>query len=314
MANTIGMRHIRSFLTVARHRSFTRAALELNVTQPTLTMAIRQLEDIVGARLFDRTTRMVELTPEGHELRPLAERLLGDFDALVEDIRATARQRRGRVAIAAAHSVTTQLVPVVLADLARTDPSLHIQLRDGNSSDVRRRVSRNEVDFGIGSPSSDQSDLDSTFFFRDQLGLLITDDHAFARDPGRTTVGWDELHGEAFIGLSSDTATGPLLAGIPDLPESVRTPRYEVASYTALWALIEHGLAVTSIPALAAPQPGGRLRFLPLARPTVWRETHIIRRRGRILRPGAELVLEKLSVALEAWKKNPFIEIAGRTR
>src|ERR1700744_4622018 len=108
------IRHLRAFLSVTRHKSFTRAAQELNVSQPTLTTVIRHLEDIVGGSLFDRTTRSVVLTPEGLGFVPLAERLIYDFDLAMEGIRAIATRRRGRIGIALVHSVATKIMPHVL--------------------------------------------------------------------------------------------------------------------------------------------------------------------------------------------------------
>lgn len=306
-ANTVNIRHIRSFLTVSRHRSFTRAALELNISQPALTMIIRQLEDIVGARLFDRTTRSVELTPEAQDFVPIAERLLGDFDIAIQDIRATARQRRGRVSIASVHSVATKLLPEVLSRLAEHNPAVHVRVRDGNSSDVRRRVRRNEVDFGIGSKDGDDAELEFAPFFRDQLGLLLPRDHPLAK--GRDVVRWEELEGQVFVGVSSDTATAPLLSGIPNLPNSIQSPRYEVSTNSTLWALMESGLGVTTTPALSAPEPGGTLRFCQLEEPTVWRTVYAIKRRGRALTPAAEELIGFLRTALHKRRRRGLIEL-----
>ncbi|MDN2565080.1 LysR substrate-binding domain-containing protein [Aquibium sp. A9E412] len=306
-AGTVTIRHLRAFLLVARHRSFTRAALALHVSQPALTMIVRQLEDIVGARLFDRTTRTVQLTPEALDFLPTAERLLADFDLAVMDIRATARQRRNRIAVAAVHSVATKLLPGVLARLAAQNPTLHVRIRDGNSSDVRRRIQRDEVDFGIGSKDADEPELEFVPFFRDELGLLVPRNHEFAaRD---APVRWRELETQVFIGLSSDTATAPLLGSIPDPPASVRAPRYEVSTNSTLWALMESGIGVTTTPALSAPPADATLRFCRLVEPTVWRTVYFIRRRGRAPTPATEQLVGLLKQALLRHEDGDLIEV-----
>src|SRR5262245_57170737 len=108
---SLTIRHLRSFLSVSRHKNSTRPALKLSTSQPSLTMTIRQLEDIVGASLFDRTTRSVTLTPEGADFVAAAERLVFDFDLAVENIQATAMHRRDRISIAHVHSIAVAVIP-----------------------------------------------------------------------------------------------------------------------------------------------------------------------------------------------------------
>ena len=93
----VSLRQVRSFLAVARVKSFTRAASILNVTQPALTMQIRRLEEALGVTLFDRDTRSVELTRVARDLIPAFERALQDFDAALESARDIATQERGFV-------------------------------------------------------------------------------------------------------------------------------------------------------------------------------------------------------------------------
>lgn len=299
------IRHLRGFVFVARHKSFTKASLDLRVSQPALTMAIRQLEDIVGARLFDRTTRAVQLTPEARDLLPMAERLLADFDDLMRDIRASARQRQNRVSLASVHSVATKLLPGVVAALGIEEPAVRVRIRDGNSSDVRRRVERDEVDFGIGSKLSEEPELEFVQLFRDQLGLLLPKGHRFVED--NVPVTWDELNAEVFVGLSSDTATAPLLGNVPNLPESVLFPRHEVSTNSTLWALVEGGVGITTTPALSAPHPQSSLTFCRLISPTVWREVYVVKRRGRSLTTASTKMIAMIRKALEEHSDDDLI-------
>ncbi|EIM73478.1 LysR family transcriptional regulator [Nitratireductor aquibiodomus RA22] len=263
---------------------------------------------MVGASLFDRTTRNVTLTPEASDFLPVAEKIVGDFDIAIQDIRATAHQRRQRVAIASVYSIATKVLPDVVKDMANRNPDIHVRVRDGNSSDVRRRVRQNEVDFGVGSKDRDDAELEFTPLFRDQLGLLARHDHPLAQSGGSVT--WAQLAGWDFIGLSVDTATAPLLEQITDLPESIRLPRYEVSNNSTLWAMIETGLGVTTTPALSEPRPDSNLRFCRLIEPTVWRDVSIIKRRGRMLPPASVEIIRLIKASLSAAAKDNLIEPA----
>jgi LysR family transcriptional regulator, carnitine catabolism transcriptional activator len=279
-SRNVTIKHLRAFLSVTKHKNFTRASMELHLSQPSLTTAIRQLEDMVGASLFDRTTRTVSLTPEGLEFVPVAERLVYDFDLAIGDIRAAAKRRLGRIGIAVVHSVATKLIPDVLMEFARSNPEIRAQLRDGNSSDVRRRVKRNEVDVGFCSKDEDDAELDFQPLFKDQMGLLMRRGHPLSKT--QRALSWTKLDGHDFIGLTQDTATGLLLDQVPHLPRSMTMPRFEVSMNSTLWSLVEAGVGVTTVAALSVSGGAGpHLVFRPLCEPVMWRTVYSVTRRGR---------------------------------
>ncbi len=101
MRMKVTLHQLEVFLSVAELRSFTEAGRTLNVSQPALSRTIRQIEDGVGARLFDRDTRNVELTPAGRELAPIARRILGEFEGAFSELAQFVEGRSGRVTVAA---------------------------------------------------------------------------------------------------------------------------------------------------------------------------------------------------------------------
>ena len=289
MSINITVKHLRAFAGVARLGNFTRAAEELALSQPALTVAIRQLEDSIGASLFDRTTRRVTPTPEGSDFLPTAERLLGEFDGALQEIRGAAQKRRGRVGIASVHSVATQILPAALRAFtdANADTSLH--LHEGNSTDVRRRVLDNEVDIGIGGVDGESAELESKPLFRDQMGLLARADHVLFRTERPLT--WQDLARHDFLGLTGDRGTRPILLKVPNLPPSVLSPRFEVSNNAILKAMLEAGLGVTAVAALTGmAHKGEPLRFRQISSPVTWRTVHLITRRGRTLSRAAEAI------------------------
>lgn len=310
--NTAAIRHIRAFLNVARYRSFTRAAKELHLSQPALTMAVRQLEDFVGASLFDRTTRMVSLTPEGTDFLPTAERLIADFDLAIQDVRTAAHRRRGNLALASVPSVAEKLLPAIIRKLSLAHPTLRVRLRDGGSTDVLRRVRRNEADVGICTPGGEESELAFAPLFEDELGIIARFDHDLAALNRK--LFWRELDGYDFVGFPSDTATIPLMERVPDLPASVAAPRYEVNTYALAWQMVAAGNGITAAAALAVPAEHDRvLRFCRVSGPTLWRSVCIVTRRDRALTPvGQEFVSRIRSAVAEA--ASQFLRVRRPTR
>jgi DNA-binding transcriptional LysR family regulator len=114
------LKQIRSFVAVAQLESFTRAASLLHVSQPALTVQIRNLEDALGLRLFDRNTRTVALTRIGRDLLPALQRILRDLDAVVAEARDVATQRRGIVRLAALPSFAAGILPRSSPGFARS--------------------------------------------------------------------------------------------------------------------------------------------------------------------------------------------------
>ena len=253
------------------------------VSQPTLTVAIRQLEDAVGAALFERTTRRVSLTDEGIKFHAIVERLLHDYGAAVSTIRTLGDERRGRLSIAAVTSVITKLLPTALKRFSDAHPAVSVHVHDGNSSEVRERVKQNRVDIGFAS-ITDDADLQFTPLFCDQMGLLGRPDHALMRL--RRPLVWRDLDGHDFLGVSADTATKPLLESIPDLPPSARSPRYVLSSAEALEAMLLAGIGIATAPALQGARPDGQpLQFRTVGTPVIWRAVYVVTRKGRRLPP-----------------------------
>src|SRR5574340_1519850 len=125
-----GIRHIRAFLAVARLGSFTRAASELHVSQPALTVQIRQLEESLRVRLFDRNKRQVALTQVGRDLLPSLAQVLPDLEAVMSASQDLANLRRGSVSIATLPSVAAGLLPMAIRRFASNYPDVAVHVSD----------------------------------------------------------------------------------------------------------------------------------------------------------------------------------------
>ncbi len=283
----VTIKHLRSFVEVARQGNFTRAAEALSLSQPALTITVSQFEDMVGVKLFDRTTRRVHLTAEGADFLPNAIRLIDEFDGAINGIRDVAARRRGRVGVATLPSVAIRLLPATMARFCERYPSIRVHLHDDNASGVGQKVRRGEVDFGIASRWQPIEELSFRPLIKDSFGMVCRADHALARVRG--PLAWRDLAGYDFLGLAADTGIQQLLGGIKTLPASVRGPKFEVSNIAALDGLLQAGLGVTALPSLAVPaDPEPALVFRRLIRPAITREICLITRQGRSLSPAAQ--------------------------
>jgi DNA-binding transcriptional LysR family regulator len=288
MVARVTMKQLRAFVAAAQLGSFTRAGEYLGISQPALTMTIRQLEEGVGVTLFDRTTRRLTLTTDGEQFLPNAERMLSEFAFVIEDLHALAERRRSRVGIASVYSVATSILPEAIIEFAAEHPAASIHMHDDNSAGVCRQVRRNEVDFGFASRPGTEAELDFTLLLRDRLGLVASDSHDLMQIDRELT--WADIEQYEYLGLGA--STGPWLAvtATPGVPTKVRSPRLELANIPTLEAMLERNLGVTSLPALAFPASLRRrmLRYRPLSEPIVMRDLYLVTRKGRSLSRAAQ--------------------------
>jgi DNA-binding transcriptional LysR family regulator len=279
------------------------------LTQSSLTAGIQQLEQTVGLKLFDRTTRRVALTREGASFLPVAERLLMEFDAAVTDVRAVAERQRGHVSIAAAPSVVALVLVPAIAGFSAVYPNVSVTVIDGGAELVQRRVLASEADFGVTSKWADDPGLDFRPLIRDRFGVVCRSNHPLARVKRR--IAWKRLQTQRYIGLAADTGIHAMLQSTPDLPPALRAPHFEVSSTGSLHAMLAAGLGVSVLPALAGHlAPLDTLAFRELDEPRLEREICIITRRGRALSPAAESMLAMIAQQLQSHPLPPGARLA----
>lgn len=300
------LRQLRAFLSVARARSFTRAASELNLTQSALTMAIRGLEAEVGLRLLDRSTRTVAPTAHGERFMVTAERLLDEMQRAVDDLRAIADRQSGLVVLAATASFVGPVVAPALQAVAERFPGIAVRLIEEHTEGAARRLLAGELDFAITTLPTPEPGIEAIPLLRDRFGLLCPQGHPLAR--AGKTLGWGVLGDFPLVGMSQLNGMRRLLERDRDGALAVRGLRYEVSSMTTLRSLVASGVGIGAVPALAArPLRSSGLAWRALV-PAVHRTASLARRAGRSLTPAAaEVVLAALARLRQL--RDPGIEV-----
>lgn len=175
----VSARQLRCFLTLARMRSFTRAAEQLHITQAGLSAMMRDLEAQFGCRLFDRTTRVVVLTPEGAQLVPSADRMLAELNWAALRMGNTAAVAKRQLSVAVSPVVASSFFPEVCEDFASRFPEVTVKLHDVNKERMPGMIESGEVDVGFGSFLNPAAGIDRVALFNCHLlcvakpGLMI---------------------------------------------------------------------------------------------------------------------------------------------
>ena len=294
----VSLRQVRSFLAVARVKSFTGAASVLHVTQPALTVQIRRLEEALGVTLFDRDTRSVELTRVARDLLPPFERTLQDFDAAVGSARDIATQARGIVRLAALPSVAAGILPDAILQFRQQRPNVMFDLRDVIAGQVLTLVQSEQVDFGVMGGVIKAVDVETVFEAQDRLHVVYPKGHRVARLEKIKPVALSEF---PLILMQRDTSVRAVVdAGFHAAGLIPKATCEAIYMMTAV-GMVRAGLGLTILPGSAREiraEPG--LLSKPIDDPRFTRPVSIIKRSGRTLPPMSEAFLEHLSVCLRA--------------
>lgn len=301
--NNISLRQLRAFEEVARQGAFAPAARALCITQSALSESIRQLEEVLGIRLFDRTTRTVGLTSAGQAFLEDVRQAFDVLDQGVQQLHDLAALRRGRVRIAAAPSVLAVLLIPALPQLRAEHPGIEVELVEDSAGGIARRVHDGLVDFGVGAAHPASGELQTAPLVSDAMGLVALPEEPLLQ--ARSLKAADIAH-LPFVGLTTDTAISQLLAAAPGMPAHVLHTPLRVSNPALLFDAVRQGLGVSLIPAMTAMHPArGNLGFRLLTTPRILRRTLLIQRPRRALSPAAQLLCMVLRQRLQQLAQQP---------
>lgn len=270
---------LHAFVAVADLGSFRAAAEALHLSQPALSRRVDKLEQALGFRLFERTTRKVELNAMGRAFLPRARHVLGELEAALLGMVDLSERIHGLVTVACIPSVVDNFVAGVVRDFHRRFPSIRVRLLDQSAPDILLSVARSEADFGITYLGAQEPDLEFEQLVEEPFVLACRADHPLAREP---RVRWAALAEHDCVVLAP--GSGNRLLMDQGLAHVTAKPRWtcEVQHVPAQLSLIEAGVGVGAVPALAlAGGAGSSLVGVPLVEPELMRRVGIVRRRGR---------------------------------
>ena len=297
----VNLRQVRAFMAVARFGSFTRAAQLLHLSQPALTVQIRQLEDGLGARLFDRNTRSVSLTAVGRELVPAFQRLLQEFDAVVVNAKDLAAKRHGIVRLACLPSFASTILPGIIAGFRRRHPRVSFVLKDAVGRRILGMVRAEEVDFGIGVAAAEEPGLDTLYLMQDRMHAVFPARHPLARV---RKVTLDSLRAHPLVLMDPDSTVRALVDAAFARTGRLAVPACEATYMSSAIGMVRAGLGVTILPSTAMElRANPRLRSKPIEDPGLTRRIAIVRKAKRSLSPAAESFIDELLAATPGSRK-----------
>jgi DNA-binding transcriptional LysR family regulator len=287
---------LRSFLAVADQGGFSRAARALHMSQPAISTHVKELEENLGTRLFEKIGGKISLSPSGEAVAAEARGVLEGVRRLREAAARSETEVRGTLAVGASTTPGNYLLPPLLGEFERRHPGAHTVLRIGNSARILELLSRNEVDLGVVGIAPSGRDIVGTPVWRDEIVVFARADHPLAR--ARREVPLSELAGHRLILREADSATRRLADDVLSRGR-VRPTILELGSPETVKRAVAAGLGLGVLSAHAIGAGAGEREFREIRVPgfPIRRPLYAVRlRRKRLTRT--------LSAFLEMLEKN----------
>jgi DNA-binding transcriptional LysR family regulator len=263
--DAVELRQLEHFVAVAQDCHFTRAAKRLHIAQSGLSASIRSLERELGAPLFLRSTRQVQLTPAGQALLVEARRALAASSAAKDAVAAVQGLLRGSLSIGSLQCLPALHLPALLAGFVSAHPGLDVSLRQGGSGELTDLVRAGRLDVAFVSrparPLYAPEEVVVAELDREPLVLACVPDHPLA---AREEVKLQDLANERFVDFPADWGTRDLADRVLAEAGVERRVALEATDVHSLLDLVAIGLGVALVPR-SFRKKTDRARFLPLA-------------------------------------------------
>lgn len=282
----ISINQIIAFSAVARTGSFAEAAIQLHLSQPALSIAIKKLEEALGGKLLSRTTRSVVLTPEGKAFYPVVRRLLSDWDQSILDVRNHFALRRGKLDIAAIPTYTTNLLPHILAVFHKQHPNINVTVHDVIAESVVEMVREGRCELGVTFDPGDAPELSFQPLFRDRFIAILPVNHLLL---AKKQLRWSDILEFPHISLQRPAGTRALIDQALADKGLTLTPAFESHQLVSIGRMVIEGLGLSVVPSTSRPQMQEMgLQCRAISSPVITHRLGIITRRQQALATAAQ--------------------------
>ena len=277
-------------VAVAKEKSFSRAAEALDRTQPAVSQAIRRLEQEIGEKLFDRSSKDGTLTLAGEVLLDYARQMLNLRQSAQSAIREMRDLHQGRLSISANEHTVFYLLPLI-AEFRRIHPYIKIEVQRGVASRIPKEVAAREAELGVVSFKPNDASVKAISVGTDELALFVSPSHPLAT---KHMVSIKELGEETFIAHNAPSPYRQLVIEAFEKHGTKLNIAVELPSLEAIKRLVEQGAGVALLPKLSTESElrSGQLKAISVKELRLERKLHIVYRKNSVLSHAAKAFLK----------------------
>lgn len=273
------LRHMKIFVSVFRHSNVTRAADELHLAQPSVSFAIKELEDYYGIRLFERIGKRITPTETGKEFFGYALHIVSMFDEMEKKIRNW--DALGTIRIGASITIGTHILPPLLKKYQAVYPDLRTEVTIKKSAAVQQHILDNDIDIGLIENQPEHPNIVALPFMEDFLQAIVAPDHPLAECKEITLK---QLAEYPFLMREKGSAGREILDACFALRQITVRPLWESASTQAIVRGVAEGLGVAVLPCLLVKNniEEHAVKMIPFTQPLT-RKLNIIYHKSKYL-------------------------------
>lgn len=294
----MNLRDLRYLVALADTRHFGKAADRCHVSQPTLSAQIKKLEEYLGAPLFERQPRKVELTELGRQVVARARRVLQEADEIVSLARNQHDPLSGQLKMALIPTIGPYLLPLVSRRLRKQLPALRLLLYEYQTAPLIERLRNGELDLGILALPVPLEGLACRELYKENFTVAVPKGHALAKREG---IRPDDLEGETLLLLEDGHCLRDQALDVCSRVDVREDQDYRATSLETLRQMVAAGLGITLLPELAASAPYGAAQGLtirPFARPVPTRTVGAIWRSSSTRTPAIAAVCDAIEASM----------------
>ena len=287
------MNQLEFFRKVVEEGSFSKAAERVYRTQPAVSIAIRRLEEEIGAPLFERSQKTPALTDVGQVVYDYAKQILSLRDQALDGVAEMKLLKRGRVRIGANESTSHYLLPQIILAYLKRYPQVKVEIFGDSSDHLPREVLDGKVDFALMAFEAVDSDLKSFPLLKDELVLIMHPDHPLAK---RAAVTVEELGKESFVAHNVKTGSRQRVIEVFAQHRTPLNITLELATIETIKRFVQLKIGLGFVPRMCVAEEleRGSLAAVPVQDLTYERTLWVTHRREMTFSHAAAAFLEIL--------------------
>lgn len=283
------IRHIRIFIAVCKNGGVTAAAKELYLTQPAVSLAIKELEEHYHVRLFDRISRRLCLTEAGKQFLKYAEHVLSLFEQMEAGVKCW--DENAPVHIGCSMTIGTRFLPAWVHQFSLLNPEIQVKVQISNSEEIERKIVENRLDFGFVENLPQAEEISSEVFLKDRLTVICAPEHPFAK---KRMLTLQEVIGQPLLLREPGSGVRALFDSVAVANNCRVEPLWESVNTQALIEAVAQNIGISVLPVRLVEDAVkiGRLCALGIQNIKLEREFLMIRHKNKYLPHSAESFLQ----------------------
>lgn len=288
---TLNLGNLATFRLVVQRGSFSAAADVLGISQPAVSLQIRQLEQFLQTRLIERTGRGIKATAAGLALLSHGERIEQVVDEAIRSVSEFNREVSGTITLGTGATACIHLLPPLLQQLRNDYPLLKVGVTTGNTLDIVRAIEENRLDIGLVTLPVSGRALDVLPVMNEEFVFIVSQEQPGAWDVLTPEV----LHAQPLIAFESGSGTRTLIDGWFEASGIAIAPVMQLGSIEAIKRMVRAGLGYSIVPRMAVENSADRegLSVHSLT-PVLQRQLAVVMRQDKILSKGISVIIRML--------------------